>query len=69
MSDYEWSVFLINKELNRWQNIYSISNEIIEKYRNFLLNLDDVENIEVRIYGSDIQWKRFKNSRWANIEI
>ena len=69
MSEYDWAVKDIDETLNRWAGIYGVSDEIKSKYRKWLLNLDDIENVETRIYSKCIQWKYFENKRWLNIEL
>lgn len=69
LSDYDYSVECIDKTLSRWKFIYSIPDIIIEKYRDFLLSLDNVEDIEIRILCGNIQWKRIKNRKWVNINL
>ena len=31
--------------------------------------MDKVEDIEVRIFNGEIQWKYDKNKKWRNIEL
>ncbi|MDO5151695.1 MAG: hypothetical protein Q4D76_20295 [Oscillospiraceae bacterium] len=69
LSDYDWSVEQIDKELNRWAYMYSISVEEKQRYREWILSLDKVEDVEIRILQGTIQWKYCKNKRWMNIEI
>lgn len=69
LSDYDWSVEQIDKELNRWAKMYGVSDEEKKKYRDWLLALDNVEDVEVRFITGGIQWKYWKNKRWMNIEI
>lgn len=69
LTDYEWSVEQIDNILNRWQGLYDISDLDKAEYRDWLLKLDDIEDIEVRLYDGDIQWKYWKNKRWSNIEL
>ena len=69
MSEYDWAVKDIDESLNRWAGIYGVSDEIKSKYRKWLLNLDDIENVETRIYSKCIQWKYFENKLWLNIEL
>ena len=69
LSEYDWSVEQIDNTLNRWQAMCSIMERDKQEYRNWLLELDKVEDIEVRLYGGDIQWKYWKNKRWRNIEV
>lgn len=69
LSDYDWSVEQIDKTLNRWANICDIKDDEKQKYRNWLLEMDNVEDIEVRMSNFNIQWKYWKNKRWNNIEL
>lgn len=69
LSDYEWSVEQIDKELNRWQKLYGIPEDTKLAYREWLLQRPNVEDIEVRIYDSAIQWKYDRRKRWNNIEM
>lgn len=69
LSDYDWSVEQIERTLNRWINFSGETDQLKDKYRNWLLDMKDVENIETRIYGRDIQWKYWKNKKWNNIEL
>ena len=68
LSDLDWSVEQIDNTLERWTGVYCVPDTIKNKYREFLLSLSDLENVEVRIFNKDIQWKYWRNSRWRNIE-
>jgi len=57
LSDYEWSVEEIDKQLERWSCIFSIPEDIKSSYREWLLKLDNVEDLVVRISNGEIQWK------------
>lgn len=69
LSDYDWSVEQIDKTLARWKFLNDASSETVEKYRSWLIGMKDVEYIETRIFGGDLQWKYWKNKRWNNIEL
>lgn len=69
LTDYEWSVEEIDKTLNRWAKLYGIPEDDKNKYRDWILSLKNVEDIEVRCYGANIQWKYWKNKKWRNIEL
>lgn len=69
LSDYEWSLEEIDKTLQRWKRTYGVSDSVVEQYRTWLINRDDVEDIEIRIFGGNIQWRKWKGSKkWSNIE-
>lgn len=55
LSDYDWSVEQIDNTLGRWAHMTSDSDKLKYKYREWLLNLDRVEDIETRISGGSIQ--------------
>lgn len=69
LSDYDWSVEQIDNTLNRWQGLYDISDIEKQQYRDWLLKLDDVVDIEVRLWEGSIQWKYWKHKRWSSIEL
>lgn len=67
MSDYDWSVSLIDRDLDRWANIYAISETDKKAAREFILSQKNVEDIETRLSNGGIQWKYCKNKRWMNV--
>lgn len=69
LSEYDWSVEEMNKMLDRWQFNYGKTDLEKQDYREWLLALDKFEDVEVRLWNSDIQWKYWKNKRWNNIEL
>lgn len=69
LSEYDWSVEQIDKELNRWQHIHGETDNLKNKYREWLLGMDNVEDIETRVIGGEIQWKYWKKQRWNNIDL
>ena len=69
LSDYDWSVEQIDKTLNRWKKFVDASDKEVEQYRDWLLSMDNVEDIETRISNGNIQWKYWKNKKWNYIEL
>lgn len=69
LSDYDWSVEEIDKVLNRWSCTFNIHEDIKNNYREWLLKLDNVEDLVIRIDNEEIQWKYDRNKKWRNIEI
>lgn len=65
MSDEEWSIYQIDRTLAK----ISMPETDREKYRSFLLSLDKIEDVVVRLSDGIIQWKYDKNKRWNNIEV
>lgn len=69
LSDYDWSVEQIDKTIDRWKIYHDASEKEVEAYHNWLVNMENVEDIETRIFGGQIQWKYWKNKKWNNIEL
>lgn len=69
LSDYDWCVEHIDKTLNTWQSLSDISDEEKQKYREWILNLKNVEDIEVRDFGGNIQWKYYNKKKWNGIDV
>lgn len=69
MSDYEWAVYQIDNALDKWAGTYCITETEKNKCREWLLEQKNVEDINVRIYCGNIQWKYSKNKKWLNIVI
>lgn len=69
LSDYDWSVEWIDKVLNQWKHIYGATDSEVKQYRDWILAQDDVENIEVRIFCGNLEWKNWnKHKKWHGIE-
>lgn len=64
LSDYDWSVELIKKTIDR---LPYATKEYKSMALDFLLERDKVEDIEVRICGGVLQWKYEKNKKWLEI--
>ena len=69
LSDYDWSVEQIDKTLDMWKAFNDASDKDVKLYRDWILSMKDVENIETRLWGNEIQWKYWKNTRWNYIEL
>lgn len=69
LSDYDWSVEQIDHTLNRWKIINDASDKEVQSYREWLLGLKNIEDIETRVFGGNIQWKYWKNKKWNYIEL
>ena len=52
-----------------WKAFNDASDRDVKVYRDWLLDMKDVENIETRLWGEQIQWKYWKNTRWNCIEL
>ena len=69
LSDKEWSIEQIDKTLNHWQKLYKISDEEKQKYRDWIMELKNIEDVEIKIFNGYIQWKYWKNKKWNTIEL
>ena len=69
LSDYDWSVEQIDNTLNRWQKIMDSSDKERIKYREWILGMKNVVDIETRIFDGNVQWKYWKNKKWNYIEL
>lgn len=69
LSDYDWSVEQIDRVLDMWAKRNGISDKEKKAYRDWILEREKVEDIEVRSFSDEIQWKYYKNKRWMNIEL
>ncbi|MDD2496279.1 MAG: hypothetical protein PHE29_13950 [Tissierellia bacterium] len=69
LSDYEWSLEQINKTIDMYIKINGKTDTIKNEYKNWFINMKNIEDIEIRIYGTEIQWKYWKNKKWNNIEL
>lgn len=68
LSDLDYSIEEMEKNLARWKSIYSIDERKVERVKEFLLDLKDFEEVETTIRDKHIAWKYFKNKRWAVID-
>lgn len=69
LSDYDWSVEQIDKVLDKWSCLCHIDDETKKKYRDWILELDNVEDVVIRMRGKNIEWKYEKNKRWSTIYL
>lgn len=67
MEDLEWSIFRIDCVLDKWAKIYCITDDEKQKTRDFLIGLNNVEDVEVRIANEGIEWRYWKNKRWCGV--
>lgn len=69
LTDEEWSIEQIDRDLQRWSKIYSKSPEEMQRVRDFLLGMDKIEDIETRVFCGDFQWKYWKNKKWRTVVL
>lgn len=65
LTDEEWSIEQIDKALNRSM----LPKDEAARCREWLLAMDKVDEIEVRLWCGLPQWKYEKNKKWNNIEL
>ncbi len=69
LTDEEWSIEQIDKALHRWMTMCFVPEDTVQKYRDWIMKLEHIEDVEIRMCGQNIQWKYWKNKRWNNIEL
>lgn len=73
LSDEEWSLELIEKDVKRYLHIYfgvlALEQDKVDQYMNFFRELPKVEDIETRLFCGMLQWKYYKNKAWKNVFI
>lgn len=69
LSYHDWSIEQIDNMLNKWQAVYGHTEEAKQGYREWMVELDDIDNVEVRVFSGSIQWKYWKHKTWRNIEL
>lgn len=57
MTDLEWSIYEIEKVLNRWKNNYDVPDSLYNEVKQWLLSDPHVEDIEVRLIFGAIQYR------------
>ena len=48
---------------------YRVSDEQKQKCRDWIMELKDIEDVEIRLSQGYIQWKYLKNKKWSTIEL
>lgn len=67
MSDLEWSIEQIDKNIDKYAHIQGLSPEKKAGLRERIMGFDRLEEVETRVYGSELQWKYVKNLKWKSI--
>lgn len=67
LSDYDWNVEQIDKVIAQWKVFHNATDEEAYSYRTWILEMENVEDIEVRMHLGNIQWKYLKNKKWNTI--
>ena len=69
LSEYDWSLEQICKTIDRYINIIDGNEDVGKSYQNWFKEMENVEDIETRIYDGEIQWKYEDNKKWRNIDL
>lgn len=69
LSDYEWSVEQIDTVLDQWHKSLHKTDLEREECRHFILAQKNVEDIELRVFCGNLEWKYFKNKKWNTINL
>lgn len=69
LSEYDWSVEQMDRVLNHWAHLYQIDPDRKEECRKRLLAFDNVEDLEVRLFNSNIEWRHAKNKKWVTLHV
>ena len=67
LSDYDWSLEQIDRTINRCVGMYLITKEQGEEFRQRLIDMGNIEEIETRIFGGGLQWKYWKAAKWKTM--
>lgn len=69
LSEYDWSLEQIEKTIDRYISFQGETDVVRETYKDWFINMSNLEDIETRIFNGCIQWKYWKNKKWNNIEL
>ena len=69
LTDLEWSVEQIERDIDRWAFFFGKTEQEKEKLRGWMMALKDLENVETRVANGTFEWKYFKNKRWSAPDI
>ena len=69
LSDREWSIEQIDRNLDYWAYLYSVTSEDKRRARERLLALDNIEDVVTRISCGALEWKYDRNRRWMRVEV
>ena len=69
MSDEEYSIHEINRKTDIYSNLYPKNKEFAQETKRWLLKQDNIEDLEIRIYGGKLQYRYYENGKghWHNI--
>lgn len=72
LSDEEWSLEQIEKDVDRYLGLNYPDEEIRaerkERIMDWFRSMDHIDDIETRLSGQTIQWKYWKNKKWIDVD-
>ena len=72
LTDIEWSLELIEKNVNRYLTFNYPDEETRESKRKRIMkwfsSMKNIEDVETRVLASSIEWKYWKNKKWNAID-
>lgn len=70
LSDYDWSLEQIENRIGMWSKMYGKS--ATEAQIALFKAIDgkvDIEDVDIRIFNRNLEWKHWKNKRWNKLEV
>jgi hypothetical protein len=71
LTDEEWAMEQIEKDINRYCVGVGISKNDPRRVelKNYFVEMPKIFDVETRISGGHLQWKRIKNKKWLNVNL
>ena len=69
LSDEAWSKEQIEKDLTKYRLTHGISEEEIEKCREYLFSIPNIEDVVTRVVTEGLQWKYDRRKKWMTVVV
>lgn len=69
LTDLEWSVEQIERDISRWARLYSKTDLEKERLREWMMALKNLEDVETRVANGSFEWKYFNHKRWGKPDV
>lgn len=69
MSDYDWAVNEMDTALNQCCKFHNVDDRVKNKVREFLLGLDDIENIDFHYGGNGLRYRHVNWKKWRTVDF
>lgn len=69
LSDEEWNIEQIDREIDRWGWLFDKTIDDKKRAKDFLLSQDRIEDIEIRVCSFGLQWKYSDKKKWLSVEV